>query len=47
MTEPVSEFKSKSGLGRIMPAMWYAMAGLRLLHRLAEKAHNGRLAFSA
>src|SRR6476469_8350918 len=29
MSEPVSEFKSKSGLGRIMPAMFYAMAGLK------------------
>jgi diacylglycerol kinase (ATP) len=29
MTEPVSEFKSKSGLGRILPAMGYAIAGLK------------------
>ena len=29
MTEPVSEFKSKSGLGRILPAMGYALAGLK------------------
>ena len=29
MSEPVSEFKSKSGLGRILPAMGYAIAGLK------------------
>lgn len=29
MTEPVSEFKSKSGLQRILPAMGYALAGLK------------------
>ncbi len=29
MTHPVSEFKSKRGLGRILPAMGYAMAGLK------------------
>lgn len=29
MTQPVSEFKSKSGLGRILPAMGYALAGLK------------------
>lgn len=29
MTEPVSEFKSKSGLRRILPAMGYALAGLK------------------
>ena len=29
MTHPVSEFKSKSGLGRILPAMGYALAGLK------------------
>lgn len=29
MTEPVSEFKSKSGMKRILPAMGYAIAGLR------------------
>jgi diacylglycerol kinase (ATP) len=28
MTDPVSEFKSTSGLQRILPAMGYAMAGL-------------------
>lgn len=33
MTEPVSEFKSKSGLGRIMPAMGYAMAGLKAAYK--------------
>ena len=29
MTQPTSEFKSKSGLGRILPAMGYAFAGLK------------------
>lgn len=29
MTEPVSEFKSKSGMKRILPAMGYAIAGLK------------------
>ena len=29
MSEPTSEFKSKSGLGRILPAMGYAIAGLK------------------
>jgi diacylglycerol kinase (ATP) len=29
MSEPVSEFKSKSGLQRILPAMMYAIAGLK------------------
>ncbi len=29
MSDPVSEFKSKSGLGRILPAMGYAVAGLK------------------
>jgi diacylglycerol kinase (ATP) len=29
MTEPVSEFKSKSGLQRILPAMLYAIDGLK------------------
>ncbi len=29
MTKEVSQFKSKSGLGRIYPAMRYAMAGLK------------------
>ena len=29
MTEPVSEFKSKSGMKRILPAMSYAIAGLK------------------
>jgi diacylglycerol kinase (ATP) len=29
MTQPVSEFKSKSGLQRILPAMSYAIAGLK------------------
>ena len=29
MSEPVSEFKSKSGMGRILPAMGYAIAGLK------------------
>lgn len=29
MTEPVSQFKSKSGLGRILPAMGYAIDGLK------------------
>lgn len=29
MSEPVSEFKSKSGMKRIMPAMGYAIAGLK------------------
>lgn len=33
MTEPVSEFKSKSGLGRIMPAMGYAIAGLKAAYK--------------
>jgi diacylglycerol kinase (ATP) len=33
MTEPVSEFKSKSGLGRILPAMGYALAGLKAAYR--------------
>ncbi|MES2901414.1 MAG: diacylglycerol kinase [Pseudomonadota bacterium] len=29
MSEPVSEFKSKAGLGRILPAIGYGMAGLK------------------
>lgn len=29
MTEPVSEFKSTSGMKRILPAMGYAIAGLK------------------
>ncbi len=29
MTKPVSEFKSTSGLQRILPAMMYAIAGLK------------------
>jgi diacylglycerol kinase (ATP) len=29
MTDPVSEFKSTSGLQRILPAMGYAIAGLQ------------------
>ena len=29
MTKPVSEFKSTSGLQRILPAMTYAIAGLK------------------
>ena len=29
MSEPVSEFKSKSGLQRILPAMMYAIDGLK------------------
>ena len=33
MSEPVSEFKSKSGLGRILPAMGYALAGLKSAYR--------------
>ena len=33
MTDPVSEFKSKSGLGRILPAMGYAVAGLKAATR--------------
>ena len=33
MTEPVSEFKSKSGLGRILPAMSYAIAGLKAAYK--------------
>ena len=33
MTHPVSEFKSKSGLGRILPAMGYAVAGLKAAAR--------------
>lgn len=33
MTEPVSEFKSKSGVGRIMPAMGYAIAGLKAAYK--------------
>lgn len=37
---PLGHINADSGLGD-----WHA--GLRLLHRLAEKAHNGRLAFSA
>ncbi len=31
--EPVSEFKSKSGLGRILPAAGYAMDGLKAAYR--------------
>ncbi len=31
--EPVSEFKSKSGLGRIMPAAGYAIAGLKAAYK--------------
>ncbi len=33
MTEPVSEFKSKSGLQRILPAMSYAIAGLKAAYK--------------
>ena len=33
MSEPVSEFKSKSGLQRILPAMMYAIAGLKAAWR--------------
>ncbi len=33
MTEPVSEFKSKSGLQRILPAMGYAIAGLKAAYQ--------------
>lgn len=33
MTEPVSEFKSKSGLGRILPATGYAIEGLKAAYR--------------
>ncbi len=33
MSEPVSEFKSKSGLGRILPAMGYAIAGLKTAYQ--------------
>lgn len=33
MSEPVSEFKSKSGLGRILPAMGYAIAGLKAAYK--------------
>jgi diacylglycerol kinase (ATP) len=33
MSEPVSEFKSKSGLGRILPAMGYAIAGIKAAWR--------------
>ena len=29
MSEPVSQFKSKSGLGRILPATAYACAGIK------------------
>lgn len=31
--EPTSEFKSKSGLGRILPAAGYAIAGLKAAYR--------------
>jgi diacylglycerol kinase (ATP) len=33
MTNEVSQFKSKSGLGRILPAMGYAIAGLKAAWR--------------
>jgi diacylglycerol kinase (ATP) len=33
MTDPVSEFKSKSGLKRILPAMGYAIDGLKAAWR--------------
>ena len=33
MTNEVSQFKSKSGLGRIVPAMGYAIAGLKAAWR--------------
>jgi diacylglycerol kinase (ATP) len=33
MTQPVSEFKSKSGLQRILPAMGYAIDGLKAAYR--------------
>ena len=33
MTQPVSEFKSKSGLQRILPAMGYAIAGLKAAYQ--------------
>lgn len=33
MTEPVSEFKSKSGLQRILPAMFYAIDGLKAAYK--------------
>ena len=33
MSDPVSEFKSKSGLGRILPAIGYGIAGLKAAWR--------------
>jgi diacylglycerol kinase (ATP) len=33
MTDPVSEFKSTSGLQRILPAMGYAIDGLKAAYR--------------
>lgn len=33
MNDPVSDFKSKSGLGRILPAMGYGIAGLKAAWR--------------
>ncbi len=33
MSDPMSEFKSKSGLGRILPAMGYGIAGLKAAWR--------------
>lgn len=44
MTEPVSEFKSKSGLGRILPAMGYALDGLKAAYK-HEHAFRQELVF--
>ncbi|MES2316227.1 MAG: diacylglycerol kinase [Pseudomonadota bacterium] len=44
MSEPVSDFKSKSGLGRILPAMGYAIAGLKAAWK-SEHAFRQELVF--
>ena len=45
MTQPVSEFKSKSGLGRILPAMAYAIAGLKAAYQHEHAFRQELVAF--